>query len=147
MSDRGHGNSNNNNKVKLKSTGFIRIVKAFRYSFKGYRWAFIRESAVRQETFVLGVAVVVSFILGKNYLQYILMISSILLVIIIELINSAIEAVVDRIGLERHELSGCAKDMGSCAVFFAIIIALVVWIGIILHNYPVLNPILRLSHT
>ena len=99
------------------TTGFTRIIKAAGYSWKGLRAAWINEAAFRQE----GVAVLLDAI------TRVLLISSVMLVMIVEILNSAIEAGVDRIGSEYHELSGRAKDMGSAAVLIAIIVAVITW--------------------
>jgi diacylglycerol kinase (ATP) len=103
------------------------LVNATRYSLQGLRGAWASEAAIRYEVYVLIVALPAAWLLGHNAAERVLLISSVLLVIVVELINSAIEAVVDRIGLELHELSGRAKDIGSAAVFCAIVLAVVVW--------------------
>jgi diacylglycerol kinase (ATP) len=95
-----------------KSSGAGRVWRAFGASHRGFRGAFRGEAAFRQE---LAVAVVV-IPLGKTGVEKALLVGPMLLVLIVELINSAIEAVVDRVGLERHELSGLAKDLASAAV-------------------------------
>jgi len=99
-----------------------------RYSWMGLCSAFKHEAAFRQELAAFIVLVPVAIWIGDNTIQYALLIGSMLLVIITELINSAIEAVVDRFGGEQHELSGRAKDIGSAAVLVSIIACIVVWI-------------------
>lgn len=110
------------------NTGITRIIKAGQYSWQGLCAAYRHEEAFRQEVWVLSVAVPLALWLGDDGLEKALLIGSILLLLIVELLNSAIEAVVDRIGTERHELAGRAKDMGSAAVTIAIINVLVLWL-------------------
>ena len=114
-----------------KVTGYKRLNYATWYSLKGLKAAFLSEPAVRQETFLLVVGIGISLWLDVTIVERILMIGSLLMIIIVELLNSAVEAVVDRIGLEVHELSGKAKDIGSAAVFMAIMLALLCWGGIL----------------
>ena len=102
------------------TTGFIRIIKAAGYSWKGLRAAWINEAAFRQEGVAVLLAVVIACWLDVDAITRVL-------VMIVEILNSAIEAVVDRIGSEYHELSGRAKDMGSAAVLIAIIVAVITW--------------------
>ncbi|CNI03496.1 diacylglycerol kinase [Yersinia pekkanenii] len=112
-------------------TGLSRIYKAAGYSVKGLTAAWKNEAAFRQEAVAAIIAIILAFWLDIDAIARILLIGSVALVIIIEVINSAIEAVVDRIGSECHELSGRAKDMGSAAVFLAIGLALFVWIMVL----------------
>ncbi|RXA96914.1 diacylglycerol kinase [Yersinia sp. 2105 StPb PI] len=114
-----------------QSTGLTRIYKAAGYSMKGLSAAWKNEAAFRQESVAAIVAIILAFWLDVDALARILLIGSVALVTIIEVINSAIEAVVDRIGSEFHELSGRAKDMGSAAVFLAILLALFIWITVL----------------
>lgn len=107
------------------TTGFTRIIKAAGYSPKGLRAAWINEAAFRQEGVAVLLAVVIACWLDVDAITRVLLISSVMLVMIVEILNSAIEAVVDRIGSEYHELSGRAKDMGSAAVLIAIIVAVI----------------------
>ena len=108
--------------------GFEHLVKATGYSLAGLRAAVKHEEAFRQELLALVIVVPVALWLGKSGIERALLLGSCLLVIVIELVNSAIEAVVDRIGSERNELAGRAKDLGSAAVFCAIVLAIVVWL-------------------
>lgn len=110
-----------------QNKGFTRIIKAGGYSYKGIRAAWLNEAAFRQEAVVMLVAIILTFFIDVSGLERILLIGSVVLVVILELVNSAIEAVVDRIGPEYHELSGRAKDMGSAAVLIAIILGLFTW--------------------
>lgn len=113
-----------------QNKGLTRIIKAGGYSYKGIRAAWINEAAFRQAIVTL-VAIILSFFIDVSGLERILLIGSVVLVVILELVNSAIEAVVDRIGSEYHELSGRAKDMGSAAVLLAIILGLFTWVTIL----------------
>ena len=110
-----------------QNKGLTRIIKAGGYSYQGLRAAWINEAAFRQEAIVTLIAIILAFFIDVSVLERILLIGSVVLVVILELVNSAIEAVVDRIGTERHELSGRAKDMGSAAVLVAIILGLFTW--------------------
>ena len=112
---------------KTGVTGLKRIINAFGYSMKGLRAAFKHESAFRQETALLIILLPAAFMLGRNIVDYSILIGSLLLVLIVELLNSAVETVVDRIGDEHHELAGRAKDMGSAAVFISLINVVVIW--------------------
>ncbi|MBU0656775.1 MAG: diacylglycerol kinase [Gammaproteobacteria bacterium] len=108
--------------------GLKRIIMAGQYSWQGFRAAYKHEEAFRQEVWVLAVAVPLALWLGENGVEKVLMIGSVLLLLIVELLNSAVEAVVDRTGMEPHKLSGRAKDMGSAAVTVAIVNAVTVWV-------------------
>ncbi len=114
-----------------KATGFERIVKATGYSLKGLKQAWQNEAAFRQESCLLVAAVIIAAWLDVSVVERILLIGSVALILMLEIVNSAIEAVVDRIGPEHHVLSGRAKDMGSAAVFVAIFMALFVWVSIL----------------
>lgn len=112
----------------FKSTKGLRHVwSALHYSLDGLRAAYRNEDAFRQEVWIALIAVPVALWLGDSALERALMIGSVLLVMVVELLNSAIEAVVDRVSLERHPLSKRAKDIGSAAVFMALLNAAVVW--------------------
>ncbi|ENO82379.1 diacylglycerol kinase [Thauera mechernichensis] len=112
-------------------TGLRRIWNAFHYSLDGLRAAYRHEDAFRQEVLLTLVALPLALWLGDSALERALMIGSVLLVLIVELLNSAIEATVDRVSLERHQLAKRAKDIGSAAVLIALINAAVVW-GLVL---------------
>lgn len=107
--------------------GWRRVIYAFGYSMKGLRACFELEEAFRQEVFLLILLVPLGLWLGETPVERALLVGSLLIVPIVELLNSAIEANVDRVGLERHELSGRAKDIASAAVFASIVWCLVVW--------------------
>ncbi len=112
-------------------TGLKRVWNAFFYSLEGFRAAWKHEDAFRQESLLALVLIPLALYLGDETLGRALMIASVLLVIIVELINSAIEATVDRISLENHQLAKRAKDLGSAAVLIALINVLVTW-GLVL---------------
>ena len=112
---------------KPGATGMTRIINAAGYSMKGLRAAFTHEAAFRQEVVLLLVMTPLALWLGEGALEYALLLGSLLLVLIVELLNSALEAVVDRVGAEHHELSGRAKDIGSAAVFIALLNVAVIW--------------------
>lgn len=109
------------------TTGFTRIIKAAGYSWKGIRAAWTHEAAFRQEGIMSLCAIVLACWLNVDAITRVLLIGSVVLVMIIEILNSALEAIVDRVGTDYHELSGRAKDMGSAAVLMAIILALFTW--------------------
>lgn len=113
-------------------TGLQRVWNAFHYSMAGLHAAFTCEDAFRQEAILAAILIPVSFFLPVSGVGHALMIASVLLVLIVELLNSAIEAVVDRVSLDRHHLSKRAKDIGSAAVLLALINVVSVWACVIL---------------
>jgi len=117
--------------AKTGATGLTRIIKAGGYSWLGFKAAYKHEAAFRQELWLCIVLAPIALYLGETLMDKAILISSLLFVLVVELLNSAIEAIVDRIGDEVHELSGRAKDMGSTAVFIAITLAVVVWVGVL----------------
>lgn len=108
--------------------GLTRIIKASGYSWQGLSAAWRHEAAFRQEVWLAVVMVPLGLFLGDDGAEKALLASTVLLILVVELMNSAIEAVVDRFGEEHHELAGRAKDMGSAAVALAILLMVVVWI-------------------
>ncbi|MFM2111157.1 MAG: diacylglycerol kinase [Gammaproteobacteria bacterium] len=110
-----------------KPTGLIRLVNAFGNTWKGYVGAFREEAAFRQELALCVVLFPLGLWLGQNGLERALLVGPIFIVLIVELLNSGIEATVDRIGLERNPLSGLAKDLGSAAVFTSFALLAVIW--------------------
>lgn len=108
-------------------TGLRRLWNAFGYSLAGFRAAYKHEDAFRQEVHLAGVLIPLAFWLPVTHIGKILMIGSVLLVIIVELLNSAIEATVDRISIEDHDLAKRAKDIGSSAVMLSLINVVIVW--------------------
>ena len=113
---------------RLKPTGFTRLLRALGASGKGLVGAFREEAAFRQELALAVVVIPLGLWLGRTGVERVLLIAPMFIVLIVELINSAIEATVDRIGLERHKLSGLAKDIGSAAVFTSLTLLAVVWV-------------------
>ncbi len=107
--------------------GVIHVLKALQYSLQGLRAAFRYEEAFRLELLACLIMLPAGIWLGRSALEYALLFGSLLLVLIVELVNSAIEAVVDRIGVEHHQLSGRAKDIGSAAVLLSLFYVAVVW--------------------
>ena len=113
----------------------MRITKATGYSWQGLKAAWRHESAFRQEV-GLGLALLpLAFFVGQTALQVVALISVLGIVLITELLNSAVEAVVDRIGEEHHELAGRAKDMGSAAVFVSLTLVVIVWSIVAINNF------------
>ena len=115
--------------------GLSRIVGAFRYSIEGFRAAWRHEHAFRQEVMVAVPATVVALLLKISAFEKLALIVVLGLVLLVELINAAIEAVVDRVSLERHPLSKAAKDLGSAAVALAIAIAAATRAGGLVHRF------------
>ena len=116
--------------MKPGKTGIARIVDATGYSMKGLRACYTGEAAFRQEVWLVVVLTPLSFWLANTTAEWILLVAPLLLLLIVELLNSAVEAAVDRIGDERHELSGRAKDMGSAAVLLSLVLIAVAWLPI-----------------
>ena len=113
--------------MKPGKTGLRRLVNATGYSWQGLRASWQHEAAFRQELLLAVVLGATSFWLAQNVLQWLALITPLLLLLIVELLNSAIEAVADRIGDEHHELAGRAKDMGSAAVLLCLLLVTLVW--------------------
>lgn len=113
-------------------TGIERIIKATGYSMQGLLSAFKFEAAFRQELGLFIVMAPLGLYLGQTAVERVLLIAPLFLVLIVELLNSAIEAVVDRFGGEHHELSGRAKDIGSAAVFVSLALVFSSWLLILL---------------
>jgi diacylglycerol kinase (ATP) len=109
-------------------TGLTRVWNAFLYSLDGLRTAFRHEDAFRQEVFLAVLLIPAAFFLPASGLGKAVMIAAVLLVLIVELLNSAVEAAVDRISLENHKLAKRAKDIGSAAVFLSLLNVPVVWL-------------------
>lgn len=113
-------------------TGVVRLFNAFGYSLAGFRAAYKHEDAFRQEVLFAAILVPLALWLPVTLIGKALMVGSVLLVIIVELLNSAIEATVDRISLENHDLAKRAKDIGSSAVLVSLINVIVVWVMVLL---------------
>lgn len=117
-----------------KNKGLNRIINACGYSLAGLKAAWREEAAFRQESLLMLVLCPLAFWLGDTVLEQLLLIAVCVLVVIVELLNSAIEAVVDRVSDEHHVLSGQAKDMGSAAVFVSVLLVVFVWCGVALDH-------------
>jgi diacylglycerol kinase (ATP) len=111
-----------------------RVLRALGYALAGLKTALAKETAFRQEVALLVVLGPLGVWLGRDGVERALLVGSLLLVPVVELLNSAVETTVNRIGPERHELSGRAKDLGSAAVLFSIFLALIVWALILLDH-------------
>lgn len=112
---------------KPGNTGIRRIIRATRFSAQGLAHAWQHEAAFRQELALAAVLAPAAFWLGQTVIERAMLIGVLLLMLIVELLNSAIEAAIDRHGSEQHELSGRAKDLGSAAVFLVLLLVGVVW--------------------
>jgi diacylglycerol kinase (ATP) len=120
--------------VKPGKTGLNRLLDATGYSWKGIRACWRHEAAFRQEVALCIVLFPLSFFIARSLEQWLLLVLSLLLLLIVELLNTAVENVVDRIGDELHDLSGQAKDMGSAAVLLSLAAAALCWFTILLKN-------------
>jgi diacylglycerol kinase (ATP) len=127
-----HDQSHHESPFKGK-TGVRRLINAFGYSLEGFKAAFKHEDAFRQEVFFAIVLIPLAIYFGSNAIEKALMIASVLLVMIVELLNSAIEAAVDHTSTDHHALAKRAKDIGSAAVFLALTTVALVW-GLMLTN-------------
>lgn len=112
-------------------TGLDRILKASGYSAAGLRAAYGQEAAFRQEVWLALLLVPLAFWLGRDAVEIALLIGSVLLLLIVELLNSAVEATVDRISFELHDLAKRAKDYGSAAVALALLLCATVWLAVL----------------
>ena len=117
--------------AKTGATGITRIINAAGYSWLGFKAAYKYESAFRQELWLAIILIPAGIYLGETLIDKAILVCSVLFVLVVELLNSALESVVDRIGDEHHELSGRAKDMGSSAVFLAITITIIIWLAVL----------------
>ncbi len=119
----------NNNEKKGE---FQRLIRATKYSFDGLYATLQNEAAFRTEVILIIFLAPLASWLGKTGVERALMVGSLLLVLVVEVVNSSIEAVVDRVGTEHHTLAGRAKDMGSAAVFLALVNVVMVWLLVLL---------------
>jgi len=115
-------------------TGLDRVLRATGYSIAGLRIAYRAESAFRQEFWTAVILIPTAFWVGQSWVQTALLIGSILLVLIVELLNSAIEAAIDRVSYELHDLSKRAKDLGSAAVMVALLLCGGIWAAALWHR-------------
>jgi diacylglycerol kinase (ATP) len=110
--------------------GLRRLLNAFFYSLSGLRLAFLHESAFRQEVALAAVLVPLACVLHVTAVERVMLVCSVLLVLVVELLNSSVEAAIDRISFDSHRLSKRAKDLGSAAVLVALCVLAIVWIGL-----------------
>jgi diacylglycerol kinase (ATP) len=118
---------------KRGGKGLGRLFRALGWSMAGLKATFVHESAFRQELLLCVILAPLAFYFGKTGVEKALLLGSLLLILIVELLNSAVEATVDRIGADQHDLAGRAKDMGSAAVFLSLANAGVIWLLVILN--------------
>lgn len=118
--------------MTAKNRGVMRFIQASKFSWQGLKAAYQFEEAFRQEVWLTLILIPVAILLASNGIELSLLIGSLMLVLIVELLNSGLEAVVDRIGLEQHELSGRAKDIGAAAVMLALLNAAIIWASLII---------------
>jgi diacylglycerol kinase (ATP) len=114
-----------------KPTGITRLLRAFGYSFQGFQHAWREEAAFRQEVALSMLVIPLGLYLGGSGVERAVLVSPMLLILVVEILNSAVEAVVDRAGTERHPLAGMAKDMGSAAVMLSFALLGTVWLLIL----------------
>src|SRR5450432_4231942 len=120
---------------RIKPTGFTRLLRAFVYSFQGFRHAWREEAAFRQEAGLSLLVIPAGLYLGRTGVERALLVSPMLLILIVEILNSAVEAVVDRSGMEHHRLAGMAKDMGSAAVLLSFLLLCTVWFLLLFDHF------------
>ena len=112
-----------------KNIGVTRVLLAFKNSGKGFKFLIKNEAAFQQELVLAILLAPLSFLISQSLSELILLLLTLALVLVVEILNTAVEAVVDRIGLEHHELSGLAKDLGSAAVLLSLLFAAGVWLA------------------
>ena len=117
--------------MKATATGIKRIINAFGYSCAGFKQTFKSEAAFRQDLLFCAVMFIISLFLKVTLIQWLLMITALFFILIMELINTAIEAIIDRISADYHELSKKAKDIGSLLVLMSFVLTFIIWGGII----------------
>lgn len=118
--------------MKSPHTGVKRVFHAAGYSWKGFKSTWKHEAAFRQEVILFSFMSPLVFWLGDTASERVILLAVLLLVLVVELLNTAVESVVDRVGDEYHKLSGRAKDQGSAAVFLSIFTAFLVWTGFLI---------------
>jgi diacylglycerol kinase (ATP) len=116
-------------------TGLERVIRATGYSIEGLKTAYHGESAFRQETWLAVFLLPAALWLGRTWIETALLAGSVLLVLIVELLNSGIEAVVDRVSFELHDLSKRAKDLASAAVFLSLMLCSGIWLAALWHRF------------
>jgi diacylglycerol kinase (ATP) len=120
--------------MKRGDRGFTRLLNATNWSMRGLRASWVNEAAFRQEVVLVAILLPLSILLARSAVQWLLLVVPLLILLAVELLNSAIESVVDRIGDEFHELSGRAKDMGSAAVFVCLLTCALSWVTVAYQN-------------
>lgn len=118
--------------MKSPDSGLKRVINAADYSREGFKSAWKNEAAFRQEVVLFSFMVPFAFWLGDDSSEWAILIAVLLMVLVVELLNTAVESVVDRIGEDYHKLSGQAKDQGSAAVLLSFVIAILVWGGFLI---------------
>lgn len=121
--------------MKPGRTGLARLVAAAGYSLRGLKAGWIYEAAFRANLAIAVIGFAASFFVARSPEQWLLLTGPLLVLLIVELLNTAVETVVDRIGPEHHELSGRAKDMGSAAVFLSLLLIVLCWLTVIWANF------------
>lgn len=116
-------------------TGLDRVIRAAGYSMDGLQIAYRGESAFRQEVWAAVLLVPAAFWLGGNWIEVSLLVGSVLLVLIVELLNSGIEAAIDRVSYEFHDLSKRAKDLASAAVLLSLLLCMGIWVAALWHRF------------
>ena len=117
---------------KPKPQGWRRMFFTIRYSILGFKAAWEHEESFRQQLIVAVIALPLSILIAKNWGEYVILLGSLMLILIVELLNSALETIVDRISTEHHPLSGRAKDLGSAAAMLAMVMAGIIWGSLII---------------
>lgn len=117
------------------NTGLRRLVNAFKFSLAGFKACFRTEEAFRQEIYLTALMVPAAFWIGDTNVEQIVLLGSVVLVLITEMINTAIERAIDRISYDKHELSKEAKDMGSAIVFMALVFCGFTWVMIAIPKF------------
>jgi diacylglycerol kinase (ATP) len=115
-----------------KPKGLKRLYLAATNSFRAFKWLVVNETAFKQEILLLGVSLPLVLLFNITTIERVVLILSLLFIILVEVINTAIEVVVDRVGLEIHPLSGLAKDLGSAAVLLSVTISIILWVTILI---------------
>jgi diacylglycerol kinase (ATP) len=116
-------------------TGLDRVIRAAGYSMAGLQTAYRSESAFRQEFWAAVILVPLAFWVGRGWVETSVLIGSVLVMLIVELLNSAVEAAIDRVSFELHDLSKRAKDMASAAVFLSVLLCAGIWVAALWHRF------------
>src|ERR1700694_154120 len=123
-------------KLRHKPIGITRLLRAFGYSFQGFRHTWREEAAFRQGVLLALLVIPAGLYLGNSGVERALLVSPMLLILVVEILNSAVEAVVDRSGTDRHPLAGMAKDMGSSSVMLSFVLLGTVWLLVLSDHGP-----------